>query len=60
MAKTKEQIKETFQKDLEKFQSQVDYYKKNKRKLILPKHNAQCIASASIVAYLKERIKEFD
>lgn len=60
MAKTKEEIKKVFEKDLEKFQSQVDYYKKNKRKLILPKHNAQCVASASIVAYLKERLKEFD
>lgn len=59
MAKTKEEIRQTLEKDLQKFEQQIDYYKHNKRKLIIPKHSNQLIASASIVAYLKERLNLF-
>lgn len=59
MEQTKEQVIQTLENDLNTFSDKVDYYRHNKRKLIIPKHQNQLIASASIVAYLTERIKQF-
>ena len=59
MAKTQEEIYKILQEDLQKFSNQVDYYRHNKRKLIIPKHANQLIVSASLVAYLTERLKLF-
>lgn len=60
MAKTQEEIKAILEEDLQKFSNQVDYYRHNKRKLIIPKHANQLIASTSLVAYLTERLKLFE
>ena len=60
MAKTKEEIKQTLQEDLQKFQSQLDYYKKHKVKALNPKVLNEIVGSASIVAYLTERLKLFE
>ena len=59
MAKTKEEIVKLLEEDLHLFEEKVDYYRHNKRKLIIPKHQNQLIASASVVAYLTARIKQF-
>lgn len=59
MAKTKEEIIKVLEEDLQTFQGQIDYYRHNKRKLLIPKHQTQLTASASIVAYLTERLKHF-
>lgn len=59
MAKDKEQIINIMEEDIKLFQEKVDYYKKNKRKLLIPKCQNELIASVSIFAYLKQRIKNF-
>lgn len=59
MEQTKEQIIQTLEGDLKTFSDNVDYYRHNKRKLIIPKHQTQLTASASLVAYLTERLKQF-
>lgn len=59
MAKSKEEVLSILEKDLQLFEEKVDYYRHNKRKLIIPKHQNQLIASASVVAYLTQRLKDF-
>ena len=59
MEKTKEQIISIMEEDINVFQQKVDYYKHNKRKLIIPKCSNELIASASIVAYLTQRLHDF-
>lgn len=59
MEQTKEQIIQTLEADLKTFSDKVEYYRHNKRKLIIPKHQNQLIASASVMAYLTERLKQF-
>lgn len=60
MAKTKEEIMQTLQEDLSKFQEKVDYYKKHKVKALNPTGLNELIASASLVAYITERLKLFE